>query len=171
MFRQPVRSESAGSAREVFVARWYVIDGVRFYRRSLIKLSANERAALAATGRAILRYPVEWPLADHAPDFARAYTDPGGTDIWGPGPYLKVPSRIVGDDRWEPVNRVFCPWGYPSDRVRIAHSSVYLQLTAVELARAGPAAWEWILSVIPWVGATRQPSHAEPRTAPARPRD
>src|SRR5262245_37982517 len=81
-----------GPAREALVARWYVIGGVRFYRRSLVKLSADERAALAAAGRAVLRRPVEWPLPDHTPDFARAYTDAGGTDIWGPGPYLKVPS-------------------------------------------------------------------------------
>ncbi len=32
------------------------------------------------------------------PDFARAYTDAGGTDLWGPGPYLKVPSRVAGDN-------------------------------------------------------------------------
>jgi len=139
-----------GSAREALVARWYMIGGVRFYRRSLVKLSADERAALAAAGRAILRRPVEWPLPDHTPDFARAYTDAGGTDIWGPGPYLKVPSRIVGDDSSEPVNRVFSPWGYPPDRVRVAHSSTYLQLAAVELARVGPA-WGWILSVVPWM--------------------
>jgi hypothetical protein len=112
----------------------------------------------------VLRRPVEWPLPDHTPDFARAYTDPGGTDIWGPGPYLKVPSRVA-DDTWEPVNRVFCPWGYPPDRVRVARSSMYLQLAAVELARVGPAAWEWVLHLVPWVPVSGQPRHAEPFAA------
>jgi hypothetical protein len=130
-----------------------MIGGVRFYRRSLVKLSAVERATLASTARAALHRPVEWPLIGPPPDFARAYTDPGGTDLWGPGPYLKVPSRIAGDEGWEPVNRLFCPWGYPPDRVRVAHSSVYLQLDVVELARLGPAAWEWLLSVVPWTPA------------------
>lgn len=143
------------------VARWYMIGGIRFYRRSLVKLSADERAALATTGRAILRRPVEWPLPDQIPDFARAYADPGGTDLWGPGPYLKVPSRIAGDDSWEPVNRVFCPWGYPPDRIRVTHSAVYLQLTAVELVRVGPASWEWVLGVISWAPATGQQRQTE----------
>src|SRR4051812_4541566 len=102
-----------------------MIGGVRFDRRSLVKLSEDERAALAATGRAALRRPVEWPLPERTPDFARAYPDSGGTDIWGPGPYLKVPSRAAGED-WEPVNRVFCPWGYPPDRLRLAWSRRYL---------------------------------------------
>ncbi len=147
------------------MARWYMIAGIRLHRRSVIKLSADERAALAATGRAAVRRPVEWPLPDHTPDFARAYADPGGTDIWGPGPYLKVPSRIAGDDTSEPVNRVFCPWGYPPDRVRVTRSSVYLQLAAVAVARVGPAAWEWVLSVVPWVPAADNPGPAEPTAA------
>jgi hypothetical protein len=141
-----------------------MIGGVRFYRRSLVKLSAVERSALATTGWVALRRPVEWPLPDQTPDFARAYTDPGGS-LWGPGPYLKVPSRIAGDD-WEPVNRVFCPWGYPPDRVRVARSAVYLRLAAVELARVGPAAWEWVLHVVPWVPSASQPRHAEPGVTP-----
>lgn len=130
-----------------------MIGGVRFYPDGLVKVSMTERVTFADTGLAELHRPVEWPLRDRTPDFSRAYTDPGGTDIWGPGPYLKVPSRITDNDDWEPVNRVFCPWGYPPDRVRIAWSSVYLQLTAVGLVRVGPAAWEWVLSVVPWVPA------------------
>jgi hypothetical protein len=133
------------------MARWYTIHGVRFHRRSLVKLSPSERAALRESARADLVRSVEWPLANHTPDFARAYTDPGGTDIWGPGPYLKVPSRIAGDDDWEPVNRVFCPWGYPPDRIRVARSSVYLQLAEIGLIRSGTAAWRWVLTVVPWV--------------------
>lgn len=86
-----------------------------------------------------------------SPDLARAYTDQGGTSIWGPGPYLKVPNRIAGDDEWEPIDRVFCPWGYPPDRIRVAWSAVYLQLRTVELARVGPSSWEWVLHVSPWI--------------------
>lgn len=143
-------SATSRSAGGFGVARSFSIGGVRFYRRSLVKLSPVERAALAATGRAALRRPVERPLPFSVPDFSRAYTDAGGTDIWGPGPYLKVPNRIVGDDDWEPINRVFCPWGYPPDRLRVARSAVYLRLEAVALDRVGPAAWEWALSVVPW---------------------
>lgn len=140
------------------MAAWYMIGGVRFHRRCLVKLSADERAALARTGQVPLHRVVEWPLPDHTPDFSRAYTDSGGTDIWGPGPYLKVPSRIAGDESWEPVNRVFCPWGYPPDRVRVARSSQYLQLAKVELARVSLAVWKWVLTVDPWSAATAQPS-------------
>jgi|SRR5581483_11773433 len=143
-----------------------MIGGVRFYRRSLVKLSAVERTALSASGRSVLRRPVEWPLRDRTPDFARAYPDPGGTDIWGPGPYLKVPSRVTSGDDWEPVNRVFCPWGYPPDRVRVAHSSVYLQLATVELERVGLTAWEWVLTVVPWLPAAVRPRHVEPGARP-----
>ena len=148
------------------MARWFLIGGVRFYRRSIVKLSAGERATVATTGRAALHRLVEWPLPDHTPDLTRAYPDPGGTDLWGPGPYLKVPSRIAGDDDWEPVNRVFCPWGYPPDRVRVARSAVYLQLAAVALARVGPASWEWVLDVVPWVPAAVGPKQVA--TGPAR---
>jgi hypothetical protein len=145
------------------MARWYSIGGVRFYRRSLVKLSADERAALATTGRAALRRPVDWPLPGRTPDFRRAYIDPGSTDIWGPGPYLKVPNRFAGDEDWEPIDRVFCPWGYPKDRVRVARSAVYLQLVAVELARVGPTSWEWVLHVAPWVPTARPQRHAGQR--------
>jgi hypothetical protein len=132
------------------VAAWFMMGGVRFYRRSLVKLSAAERAALNGVGQADLRRPLEWPLPDYSPDFSRAYVDLGGTDLWGPGPYLKVPCQIAGDD-WEPINRIFCPWGYPPDRLRIAWSSQYIQLTAVGLARVGRAEWEWVLTIVPWV--------------------
>lgn len=141
------------------MAAAFLIDGVRFYRRSLVKLSPVERAALATDDRADIRRPVEWPLPGKLYDFGRAYTDSGGT-LWGPGPYLKVPNRHPGDD-WEAVNRLFCPWGYPPDRLRVARSGVYLRLAAVKLARVGPASWEWVLSVVPWVPAAIQPRHAE----------
>jgi hypothetical protein len=131
------------------LAASFIIDGVRFYRRSLVKLSVGERVALTETGQATLRRPVEWPLPGREFDFSRAYTDSGGTDIWGPGPYLKVPNRWPRDT-WEAVNRVFCPWGYPPDRLRVAHKSVYLRLMEVNLACTGPAASEWLLTVEPW---------------------
>ncbi len=131
------------------MAHSYVIGGARLYRRSLVRLSAAERESLAADGLVVLRRPVEWPLPDAVPDFTRAFTDTGGTPIWGPGPYLKVPNRPAGE-KYEPVNRVFCPWGYPPDRLRVAHSGVYLRLAAVALDRTAPAAWDWLLTVLPW---------------------
>ena len=152
------------------MARWYMIGGVRFCRRGLVQLSAEERAALAASGRAVLHRLVEWPLPDRAPDFSRAYIDPGGTDIWGPGPYLKVPNRSAGED-WEPINRVFCPWGYPPDRLRASRSRVYLRIVAVELVRVAPAAWEWLLTVEPWRQERGSRLSAEPSAPADRPRD
>jgi hypothetical protein len=145
------------------VTRWYRIGGVRFYRRSLVEPSVEERAALAISGRALLRRPLEWPLPNRVPDFSHAHTDPGGTDIWGPGPYLKVPNQPIGED-WEPIDRVFCPWGYPPDRLRVSHSQVYLQLAAVEPARIDQATWEWRLTVEPW----RQESRSGGRFGPCR---
>jgi hypothetical protein len=139
------------------MARSYIIGGQRFYRRSLVKLSADERIALAENDRVVLRRPVEWPLENAVPDFSRAYTDPGGTDIWGPGPYLKVPSHRLGDD-FEPVNRVFCPWGYPPDRLRVAHTRTFLRLAAVQLERITPTIWEWLLTIEPWTTADTTPS-------------
>jgi hypothetical protein len=130
----------------------FVIDGVRIYRRCLVKLAQSERAALAAEGRAVLRRTVEWPLPGKLFDFGRAYADAGGS-LWGPGPYLKVPSRHPEDD-WEALTRVFCPWGYPPDRLRVARSRVYLQLTVVELDQRSPGCWDWLLHVAPWTETT-----------------
>lgn len=124
----------------------FFIDGVRFHRRCTIRLSAAERDVLSAAGTVTLWRPVEWPLAEKVPDFNRACPDPGGTDIWGPGPYLKVPNRRPGDD-WEAVNRVFCPWGYPPDPLRVPWRSLRLTLAAVTLERASAHAWDWLLTV------------------------
>jgi hypothetical protein len=134
------------------VAAAFVIDGVRFYRRSLVKLSSSERATLATEGRVILRRSVEWPLPGKLFDFGRAYVDAGGS-LWGPGPYLKVPNRHPGDD-WEAITRLFCLWGYPPDRLRVARSREYLQLLAVELDQPSPGVWNWLLHVTPWVKPT-----------------
>ena len=142
------------------MATAFLIDGVRFYRRSLVKLSPAERATLATKGRVGLHRPVEWPLPGKVCDFGRAFPDAGGS-LWGSGPYLKVPNRCPGND-WDAVNRLFCPWGYPPDRLRVAWSGVYLRLESVELARVGPASWNWILSVVPWVSVIALPGHAEP---------
>ena len=131
------------------MASQYYIGGFRFYRRSIIKLSAEERAQILAGGMAVLRRSVEWPLADRIPDFGRAYVDPGGTDIWGEGPYLKVPNRFP-EGECEGVNRVFCPYGYPPDQLRIARAKSYLQITAIELEKSGETAWDWLLSVKIW---------------------
>ncbi len=130
------------------MARHFTIGGVRLYRRSLIKVMPEERQNLRTHGRAILRRPVEWPLPNRVPVFARAYIDPGGTDIWGPGPYLKVPNRAA-DEPDEVVNRVFCPWGYPPDRLRVARTSRYLRLLVVQLVRDEDR-WLWLLTVEPW---------------------
>jgi hypothetical protein len=130
------------------MAAAYYIDGVKFYRRSLVRLSAAERQALATAGQVILRRPVDWPLPYAVPDFTRTYPDPG-YGLWGPGPYLKVPNPRAGED-YEPINRVFCPWGYPPVRLRVAHSRVYLRLADVTLVRTAPAAWDWLLTAAPW---------------------
>jgi hypothetical protein len=149
------------------MAAAYVIGGVRFHRRCLVKLLASERATLAAAGHAVLRRPVEWPLPGKEFDFGCAYRDPGGS-LWGPGPYLKVPNRRPGDD-WEAMTRVFCPWGYPPDRLRVAWSRVYLQLVAVELDCLEPGRWEWLLHVAPCQNAFG-PSRRNDQSGPANAR-
>jgi hypothetical protein len=53
------------------MARHYLVGGVRFHRRGLVKLTAAQRTNLAEMGRAVLRYAVIWPLPDSVPDPAR----------------------------------------------------------------------------------------------------
>ena len=122
----------------------FVIAGRTFRRRSVIKLSLEERAALDLDGFVVLARAVEWPLPDRAALMDRAYVDHAGTDIWGPGPYLKVPNVGPGDAD-EVVNRVFCPWGYPPDPVRASSGKLRMRLEQVELVQVAPAAWEWRL--------------------------
>ncbi len=129
------------------MAQAYIVAGRKLRRRSIVKLRPEDRARLAETGRVTARFPVEWPIPEYRPDLAKAYVEAGDTDIWGPGPYLKVPNR-QGDT--EVVNRVFCPWGYPPDRLRLARSRTYLEIAGVALDRVGEAAWEWRLDLRPW---------------------
>jgi len=119
--------------------------GRSFRRRSIIKLTADERAALECTGTIVLARPVEWPLPERTPFMDRAYIDPGGTCVWGPGPYLKVPN-VGPDDEGELVNRVFCPWGYPPDPLRAFRRNMHMRLERVEIVRVAGAAWEWRLT-------------------------
>ena len=123
----------------------FVIAGQSFRRRSIIKLSADERAALERTGTVVLARPVEWPLPERTPFMERAYVDPGGTDIWGAGPYLKVPN-VGPEDEGEVVTRVFCPWGYPPDPLRTFRRNIHMRLERVEIIRVADAAWEWRLT-------------------------
>ncbi|GMU20775.1 MAG: hypothetical protein AMXMBFR13_08710 [Phycisphaerae bacterium] len=124
----------------------YVVAGRTFRRRSIVKLSPEERDTLACTGTVVLARPVEWPIPDRTPLMDRAHVDPGGTDIWGPGPYLKVPNVGAGED-WEAVNRVFCPWGYPPDHIRGFRRKLRMRIERVDLVQTAPASWEWRLTV------------------------
>lgn len=142
------------------MARAYYIAGIRFHRRSNIRLSAEERRVLERSGQVTLLCPLEWPLPDRIPHLDRAYIDPGGTDIWGRGPYLKVPNYATYHEE-QMVNRVFCPWGYPPDRLRIAHHSRYVQLVAVELLCSEAGQWQWQLTLAPWL-APRHGTAAAP---------
>jgi excisionase family DNA binding protein len=46
-------------------------------------------------------------------DVGEVYVDPGGTDVFGPGPYIKAYPR----DHRQPMHpRIRCPYGYPGDR-------------------------------------------------------
>lgn len=67
--------------------------------------------------------------------------DPGGTDLLGPGPYLKVYEGARGESQMYP--RIRCPYGYPGDRLwvreawRTAKSLDHLNATEIaEKARA-----------------------------------
>src|SRR5689334_12148259 len=108
----------------------FTIAGTTFRRRSIVKLSPDERSALARAGAVVLARPIEWPLPTRTAFMDRAYVDPGGTDVWGPGPYLKVPNVGPRDDG-EVVNRVFCPWGYPPDPVRAFRRKIRMRIERV----------------------------------------
>ena len=119
-----------------------------YYRKSVIKLRAEQRKLLETQKMIVLQFPVEWLDATRIPVFAEAYEDPGGTDIWGAGPYLKVPNigkENGGDGRL--INRLFCPFGYPPDRLRISRHSIYVQISRVELKRVSPELWVWLLTL------------------------
>ena len=126
--------------------RYFITSGVRIKRRARIKLAAEERSELSQAGRVVLHRPIEWPVEGRIPDFDRGYVDAGGTDIWGPGPYLKVPNTGVRDGEFETINRVFCPWGYPPDTLRISWSKRYARLVHLDIARAGNGR-EWLIAL------------------------
>jgi hypothetical protein len=71
------------------------------------------------------RVPVNFPPGASAhgrrplPDHARTFVDPGGTFLFGPGPYLHL--AYTGGDLGDEVlsDRVRCPFGYPDDGARI----------------------------------------------------
>jgi hypothetical protein len=130
------------------MAASFTIGGQRFYRRSLIRLNGAARATLRTEGAVTVPFPVEYPLEEFAPHFEDAYVDEGGTDFWGPGPYLKVPGdlREPTDDSSRAVHRIFCPWGSPPDRLRIAHRAQYVWLERVDLAQVD-GTWTWLLTV------------------------
>jgi hypothetical protein len=116
------------------------------HRLCTIKLTAAERDAVRACGKVTADRPVEWPLAYRVPFFEQAYVDPGGTDIWGPGPYLKVPCQDPRDgERY--IDRVFCPWGYPPQRVRVMRTRMFLRIVNVSLTQRGSDNWAWVLTL------------------------
>lgn len=116
------------------------------HRHSILKLGASEKSLLTSTGQAVLRRPVEWIIPHRLPRFEHAYVDEGGTEIWGPGPYLKVPD-VDPSDGSAFIDRVFCPWGYPPRSIRVSYRKFRLNLLAVEVARSEPGIWEWLLRV------------------------
>ena len=124
----------------------YIIGGRTLCVRTTIKLAAAERAALSDGGLVTLVRRVEWPLPEATPPLDRAYVDCGGTDVWGPGPYLKVPNTPWASIE-EVVNRVFCPRGYPPRRLRVDRSSRRVWVERIELFRTMAEHWHWGLLV------------------------
>ncbi len=128
------------------MAKQYLMAGHKIHRRSTISLSTAERAQLCESGVTIVR-ALTWPpqLNDYEPNFDRAYVDPGQTEAWGPGPYLKVPNTQCDAER---ISRIFCPWGYPPDQVRVSRHQTYARIDRVGLALKG-AQWQWQLTLTP----------------------
>lgn len=130
------------------MARHNIIAGERVGRRSPIKLTAEQRDTLTVERTITIDEEVVWPLASTIPIFDEAYVDEGGTPIWGPGPYLKVPNRFdatYGEQVL--VNRVFCPYGYPPARLRVSHRSVYVAIARVEIVRESET-WLWRITLM-----------------------
>jgi len=74
------------------------------------------------------RRPVLWKNSPLIPFMARAWVDPGGTDLFGPGPYLKVPCHHLEDPvgrDFERTLRVHSPYGYPGDRLWVRETIRY----------------------------------------------
>jgi hypothetical protein len=123
----------------------YLIAGRSFRRRETIELTPQELEDLRTrTATQVLR-PVEWPLPDSIPHFQDAYLDPGGTPVWGPGPYLKVPNTNLDGERL--TNRVFCPWGYTGNELRIDSTGSFATISDLSLAKAANSEWIWAIGI------------------------
>lgn len=62
-----------------------------------------------------VRAPLCTVIRGRKPRWTHATVDPGGTRLFGPGPYLHLPYG-GGDLDDEFVTRVRCPYGYPGAR-------------------------------------------------------
>lgn len=122
----------------------YLIAGKKFHRKNTIKLSSQERNSLNS-GTVLILKKVEWPLIDSTPLMEHAYVDPGCTEIWGKGSYLKIPN-VPHDTDKTLVNRIFCPWGYPPDKLRVAWHKTYVEIEKVTLVQSY-AVWYWQLTL------------------------
>jgi hypothetical protein len=118
----------------------YLIAGQQIPLLEAIDLAPDEILTLERAGCVAISRPVAWPIASTVADLSQAYTDTGNTDIWGQGPYLKVPNRTACGDLL--VNRVFCPWGYPPDRISATPVGAFVKIASVSLSRHG-ASWCW----------------------------
>lgn len=87
-----------------------ILEGRKTQTRRLVKYPGK---AITKSGRAPML--VDWN---------RAHVDPGGTEIFGPGPYLKV-ATAHPEDGWcknpehDVWNRIHCPYGYPEEGARL----------------------------------------------------
>jgi hypothetical protein len=75
-----------------------------------IVMTAESIDALEAGRKTQTRRAVKMP-----PGAGRVVVDPGGTDVYGPGPYLKVYCQDPGPDEATMHPRIYSPFGYPGD--------------------------------------------------------
>ena len=126
------------------MGRYYLTAGRKIWRNPTVKLTPEQKDCIKQNGCVVVKYPIEWPLDEFEPDFSSAYIDEGNTDIWGSGPYLKVPN-LQGEVL--ATNRVFCPWGYPPDEVRLSRHKDRYRISAVQIERKVDGEWFWILNL------------------------